>query len=76
MEGAAVARCQVRGLWPTTRKMMLRTILMKERWLVTPEAGFRAPLLPWDIEQPAMSLHSRIMLRVNVSGSLDTRPDV
>ena len=76
MEGVEVAWCQVRGLWPTTRKMMLRTILMKERWLVTPEAGFRAPLLPWDMEQPAMLLHSRIMLRVNVSGSLDTRPDV
>ena len=44
MEGVEVAWCQVRGLWPTTRKMMLRTILMKDRWLVTPKANLRDPV--------------------------------
>ena len=74
--GASVgAISHVRGSWPTTRKTTFRSILTKARLFVTPESGFMAEMLPLAIDAPAMSLHSMIILRLKMAGSLVTRLD-
>ena len=65
----------VRGSWPTTRKTTFRSILTKARLFVTPESGFMAERFPLAIDAPAISLHSMIMLRLKMAGSLVTRLD-
>ena len=67
---------QVLGSSPTTTKHHSISVLQKPSHVVTPLLDLIADKQPLEMDQPAKSDHSTIILRVKTSGSLESNDDV